>query len=293
MLESMTGYGHGKAINERFQVRAEIKSINSKGLETVVRLPAYYFQQEVLVKQMVAEVLERGKLSLALTVDVLDPAIAMQRVRVNWDMLKGYGLQLDNAAKSLGRTEVTPLASLLGLPGVVAEGGAEVSEEEWQLAESALRQALQQLKADRQREGNTLQIDITEHLDNVVAGAARVRELEKGRIDVVRQRLRNALDQLRSEFSVNEERFEQELIYYLDKFDINEEMVRLDSHLNHFRKTLEANSSQGRKLGFIIQELWREVNTLGVKAQDTQIQTIVVNMKDELEKIKEQLMNVV
>lgn len=292
MIQSMTGYGVGRTGNADLQVTAEIKSLNSRNAEVFLRLPHHYFQQEIRLKNHIANKLERGKISMVLSVEVQNPELSMSRVNIHADLIKAYHLELKALQAEMGLNEQVPMSTLLTLPGVVAEQNAEVDEEEWGLVMKAVDQAINSLIQERTKEGAILTRDLNERMKRIRHLAGQVPHYAEGRVEAIRQRITSAFVELGESVTTTEERMQQELIYYLEKYDINEEQVRLAAHLDNFDLTIEEPTSQGRKLQFIVQELWREVNTLGVKSYDLNIQNLVVQMKDELEKMKEQLMNI-
>ncbi|MFO0399696.1 MAG: YicC/YloC family endoribonuclease [Sphingobacteriia bacterium] len=293
MIQSMTGYGIGKASDADLQITAELKSLNSRNAEIYIRLPPAYFHQEIRLKNLLAARLERGKISMVLTVERQGATQGESPVQVNTPLLKAYYTALSQLQLELGDPRPLSLESLLGLPGVVAEQRAEqVGEDEWKLVQAAVDMALDNLLAERNKEGAALQQDLQARIRQVRRLAAQVPQYAQGRVEAIRSRITAAFGELGEGLSMSEERLQQELIYYLEKYDINEEQVRLAAHLDNFDQTLDEEKGQGRKLLFIVQERWREVNTLGVKSYDLQIQNLVVQMKDELEKLKEQLMNI-
>jgi uncharacterized protein (TIGR00255 family) len=292
MQHSMTGYGVGRAQNAQWQITAELKSLNSRTAEVYLRLPHHYFQQEILLKNHLASKLERGKISLSLTVETQQAELSLSKVKIDFDLVKAYYTELNKLRAELPGVEAVPLATILGLPGVVAEQHSGISDEEWALVMQAVDKAVQSLIAERQKEGAALCTDMEQRVLKIAEQAKRVPALADVRVDNIRQRLTQSFVELQDHLNMSEERLQQELIYYLEKYDITEEQVRLAAHLDNFRQTLQEPHGQGRKLLFIVQEMWREVNTLGVKSYDIQIQSMVVQMKDELEKMKEQLMNI-
>jgi uncharacterized protein (TIGR00255 family) len=296
MLHSMTGFGAGRAQNEYLTVEVELKTLNSKHLELNFKGPAHYQNQELALRNLVAEHITRGKVSLVLNINPHQPT-GPEHGRgmplVNTLKLKEYYWQLKAVQQELGIDASIDLTSLLNLPGIFDTPTPEIQEDEWALVQEALQQALARLTESRIQEGAALLKDIEARLEQLTVYLAAIKQHEAGRTHTIRTRLTQHIVELGENPAFNPERFEQEMLYYLEKFDINEEKVRIAAHIQHFRSILKQKESQGRKLQFLVQELWRETNTLGVKAYDVRIQTIVVEMKEELEKIKEQLMNVV
>jgi uncharacterized protein (TIGR00255 family) len=293
MLESMTGYGSATLHSPDLQVHAEFKTINHKFLELSVKLPQNYLQQEIVLRNDIAQRVKRGKGLLMVSVEHLNPETAGGKAQLNTQVLQGYYHDLTDLALSLGASTAIPITDLLTLPNAFVEGSVTVPEAEWQLVQQAVRQATDQLLENRRKEGAQLMQEFRNALLEVRERLAEIEPFEKARIEALRARMQNGLSEVSKNYAVNEERFQQELFYYMEKFDIAEEKARLLVHLDAFTATLDEPDSNGRKLNFLLQELWREVNTLGNKAYSTEIQRRVVSMKEELEKIKEQLNNIV
>jgi uncharacterized protein (TIGR00255 family) len=288
----MTGYGKGSTSGQHYSVTAEMKSINSKGLEMSLRLPRNYFEQELYLKSQISAKLQRGKVSLTLSVTTHGVEDEDVSAPIDRDLLVAYHKELDEVRRHLGLQTEVPLSALLSLPGVISEVEKPVSADEWALVQQAVDQAMDALIKSRCAEGNALQKDFEHRINVLELLLADVTPLEAERMTTVKQRLNGNLSEMMPGRQVDADRFEQELIYYLEKNDITEEQVRLSTHLQLFRTTLREPESQGRKLSFVAQEMGREINTLGAKAYHAGIQSIVVRMKDELEKIKEQVMNI-
>ena len=292
MIQSMTGYGSAIVSNSRYHINAEIKSLNSKYIEIYTRLPAHYFQQEMILKNMLTQKLVRGKISVYITIENMNPGT--DAVKINSELLKAYYEQLNEISKELSIKEPLPFATLLSLPNVIQEVNAQVDEEEWQLVLKAVTEAAQNLIENRLKEGAALLKDLELRGKTIEQLLLEIEPYETDRIGQIKQRLKAGLQELSEVFSFSEDRFQQEVVYYLEKYDINEEKVRLRAHLDSLFDTLKHSSeNQGRKLYFLVQEMHREVNTLGVKAYDANIQLRVVSMKEEIEKLKEQLLNIV
>lgn len=293
MIQSMTGFGKAVARNEHYQVSVEIRSLNSRYLELTNRLPRGYFEQELWVKNAVTTRLQRGKVNLSLSVLPLHPEHSAAQVHIDAELLAAYNTQLEQLRLQLGLTDRVPLASLLQLPNVIQEPELAVPDDEWALAQQAVQQALDSLVASRSSEGAVLMQDLLLRAQLIEQQLLEIAPLEHERIAAVKQRMAaNLANSLAEMGQANDDRFQQEIIYYLEKNDITEEQVRLKAHIALYRSTLAEAESQGRKLGFIVQEMGREINTLGAKAYHAGIQAIIVRMKDELEKIKEQLNNI-
>jgi len=288
MLQSMTGYGKATgAYNDR-QIRIEIKSLNSKQMDISARIPTHYREKEIDLRRIIANRLERGKVDFLITVNSVLPAAS---ARVNESVITDYYMQLS----ALAEKERIPapsdwFASLLRLPDVLKTEEQDMAEEEWEIVQQTTEQAVEELVKFRIQEGNTLQKFFTVKIDNIETHLQEVPKYEMERLEGIKNRLREGLQSLNENY--NADRFEQELIYYIEKLDINEEKSRLQHHLDYFRKTMQTEHNPGKKLGFISQEIGREINTMGSKANHSELQKWVVLMKDELEQIKEQVLNV-
>lgn len=290
MIKSMTGYG--KAIFEinKKKIIIEIKSLNSKQIDINTRIHSLYREKEITIRKEISEKLQRGKIDLTIYIEDHGEE---SNLKINESILKSYYDQIKNVSDDLNLlTDHTTLQAALKLPDVIKTGSETVDEEEWQIIMENLRKALQEIDAFRIREGEVLKADISDNTETIKELLRQTEPYEKNRITTVKKRLSESLNNLKINGNVDESRFEQEFIYYLDKMDMNEERVRLDNHCNYFMETLEQPSPNGKKLNFIAQEMGREINTLGAKAYDSNIQRLAVRMKDHLEKIKEQLLNV-
>ncbi len=286
----MTGFGRGQADNAAVSATVELKSINSRYIEVSVKLPRHYFEQELIVRNAINQRLQRGKVSAVITVVPKQAPTSSGGSLVDL----AYAERLLSELQPLtddGLATVPDLGALLQIPGILIEGAEAVSEAEWGAVQTALAQALDAIVASRRTEGAALEADLRARIATISALAERVPAFEVERTELVKQRLAANLAEWTGGSVQADDRFQQELIYYLERNDITEERVRLAAHLKLFTKTLDAAESQGRKLGFVAQELGREINTLGAKAYHSGLQALVVEMKDELEKIKEQLNN--
>jgi uncharacterized protein (TIGR00255 family) len=285
----MTGYGKAVvAFNEK-KINVEIKSLNSKQLDLTTRIAPLYREKEMEIRQVVAKALERGKVDFAIWIEkdaVSDAA------PVNAALVENYYQQLKAISDRTGIPEPQDwFATLLRMPDVTARTEVEVlSDEEWVAATQCVNDALAQLQAFRIQEGAALQKKFAEKIDNIAALLASIEPYEKSRVEKIRGRIVEGLKSI-PEAEYDKNRLEQELIYYIEKLDISEEKQRLANHLKYFRETMEDEHSQGKKLGFIAQEMGREINTTGSKSNHAEMQNIVVKMKDELEQIKEQVLN--
>ena len=285
MILSMTGYGKAENNHENKNISVEIRSLNSKNLDLKLRMPPVYKEKEMQIRKMLSSLLQRGKADVNITVEDLDEK---PQNNINLPVLKAYLEQLKNLSPQADETGL--IAAVLRLPDVLQPEKESLSEAEWQSLQKTLQEAADRLIQYRKDEGVSLENDLRQRIKNIRKHLQNIDKLDKNRIERIKKRLLEALQQLKQEIDSN--RFEQELIYYLEKFDINEEKVRLQNHLNYFEKQLDKPvTAKGKKLGFIAQEMGREINTIGSKANDSQIQQEVVKMKDELEKIKEQVLN--
>lgn len=290
MIQSMTGYGKATAEFEGKKINVEIKSLNSKALDLSMRIAPIYREKEMEIRNVVAKTLERGKVDFSIWVE---KEVADMATPINTAILESYFKQIKNISETTG----IPLpedwfAMLLRMPDVMTKVDIqELSGEEWAVASSAIQEALEHLVTFRKQEGAALEKKFTEKIDNIEALLKSIEPYEQERIGKIRDRIIDALEKTIS-VDYDKNRLEQELIYYIEKLDINEEKQRLTNHLNYFRETMREGHGQGKKLGFIAQEMGREINTTGSKSNQAEMQNIVVKMKDELEQIKEQVLNV-
>ena len=286
----MTGYGTAVKDNGKVKYSVEIKSLNSKFLELNLRLPKAVSDKELTLRTECSKLIERGKVNLSVNVEYSDQTAKASTI--NADLLKKYYTQLQQIAFELGDKQVSLFELALNMPEVIANNDNEVDEEESRLLLEAFYAAVDQFNIFRGDEGAVLSQDLTDRVVLILTYLSEVEAVEMDRIPLIRERIGHYLEETVGKENVDKNRFEQELIYYIDKLDITEEKVRLRSHCTYFQKALTASDSNGKKLGFISQEMGREINTLGSKANHAGIQQIVVKMKEELEKIKEQLLNV-
>ena len=282
-MQSMTGFGKAETTFEDKKITLEIRSLNSKNLDLNTRLPSFYKEMEAEFRKKIIGTLNRGKVDLALFYEANASESASE---INIPVVQAYMEQL--ASFDLEESEKLKIA--IRLPDTLKAERESISTTEKEAVLSLADEVLQKITNFRQQEGESLQQDILERITKIGQFLETVKTVESQRIKKVRERLQNSLDEL--EVKVDENRFEQELIYYLEKFDITEEKVRLENHLSYFKEIANTGHAQGKKLGFVAQEIGREINTIGSKANDAALQKIVVQMKDELEKIKEQLLNV-
>ncbi|MBQ2170765.1 MAG: YicC family protein [Paludibacteraceae bacterium] len=294
MILSMTGYGKAESQLRGRKLICEIRSLNSKSMDLSVRLAPQLRARELELRAIVSQRLERGKVDMAMYME--EPsAVSLQPSAINWEAAKMYAAQYKTQFG--GEVPAEVMASILRLPDVLKqqEDVSELTEEEWNNVQALLNTAIDAFIAFRTQEGAALQAMFTEKLDGIADLLRQVEPLEKGRVAKIRERLEQSLAQLSADTQaqIDRNRLEQEMIYYLEKLDITEEKVRLTNHIKYFRETMDANGSGvGKKLGFIAQELGREINTLGSKSNQSEMQIIVVKMKDILEQIKEQVLNV-
>lgn len=294
MLQSMTGFGSATVENPKISVTVEVKSLNSKFLDIYCRIPRSYSEREVEIRNLLTQELERGKVELSFSVTPKDESASS--TVINRPLVKAYFKDLMATAKELNfdasPTEVLRMATMMPNAYNSDVLNKEEAVEEWDLIKEAVNQAIKKCKEFRLQEGKATELKFKEYIENIGKLLEDVIEQEPKRLPIVRERLEKAVGEWSQNENFDRNRFEQELIYYIEKFDISEEKARLKNHLEYFIKELKT-ASNGKKLNFIAQEIGREINTLGSKANDAIIQQIVVQMKDELEKIKEQTMNIV
>lgn len=290
MIKSMTGYG--KAIAETLQkkITIEIKSLNSKQLDLNIKLPWLYKEKETEIRNIISQKLDRGKIELSIYFDILeDEGIPV----INKSIVKNYYNQLKEIAGELSiNIDDQILSVIMKLPDALKTEKPELSEAEWELVRSQITESLSMLDIYRIEEGKSIETDLKKRISGILESLATIETFEPGRIERVREKLITILKENNGTENLDKNRFEQELIFYLEKFDINEEKVRLKTHCEYFMETIGTDAPNGKILSFISQEIGREINTIGSKANDASIQKLVVMMKDELEKIKEQTNNI-
>lgn len=290
MIKSMTGYGIASFDSGSTKYTVEIKSLNSKFLELSLRLPRAFSEKEFQLRNECSKQIDRGKVNLSINVEQASSVV--KAAGIDAELLKNYFNQLKAVSADLGEPANNLFQLALGLPEVVKYDEETVSEEEWKEVEKTFRQALIAFQQFRAAEGHVLEQDVKYRIGIILKNLELVEVEEPKRVPVIRERLNQFLSEAVGRENIDQNRFEQELIYYIDKLDITEEKIRLKSHCDYFMETLKSADANGKKLGFISQEIGREINTLGSKANDANIQKLVVGMKEELEKIKEQLLNV-
>ncbi len=289
MILSMTGFGRGVSASPAKNITIELKSLNSKQLDLSMRVPQYFREKEVEMRNKIAEVLLRGKVELSVLIENIT---AETNASINLSVLKNYKEQIIKMADELQiDCPADWYATLLRLPDALKTESVQVGEEELQALWDALQEALKNMVEFRTHEGEKLEVFFREKIDNIRTLLAQTEPFEEDRVPKIRARLEENLSKL-GNIDYDKNRLEQELIFYIEKLDVNEEKLRLRSHMNYFIETLEGEFGQGKKLGFIAQEMGREINTLGSKSNNAEMQQLVVRMKDELEQIKEQVLNV-
>lgn len=291
MIKSMTGFGKTSVEVGNKKVIIEIKSLNSKQLDLNLRMPNLYKEKEMEIRGMVKEWLDRGKVDMCI---YFDNSETDKEVQINKSVVAQYFNQMLEISGSLG---VTPdqgelLQTVMRFPDTLQIKSEELQEDEWEQLRTGVKEALEAMNNFRIQEGKALIKDIIHRVELIQELSAQVPQFEKKRVEVIRQKLQEKITEWTDVKSIDQNRLEQEIIYYLEKLDITEEKVRLANHCKYFIETVEKEEAPGRKIGFIAQEIGREINTMGSKANDHDIQKLVVRMKDELEKIKEQSLNV-
>ncbi len=289
MIKSMTGFGKGEAVYGDKKFRVELRSLNSKQLDLSIKLPGKYRAAEAEVRNIITRELQRGKVDCFISVE---SAVAETSAHINTEAFKAYADELRRACAevSLKVDDSALVQSLLRLPDVVTTEEREVSAEEVATIVEAAKSAASELNAFRVQEGAILIADLLKRIDLIEKYRHEVEPFESARVDTIKNRIRENIEKLQLE--VDNNRLEQEMIFYIEKLDITEEKVRLDNHCRYFREVAAEEEAAGRKLGFIAQELGREINTMGSKSNEANMQRLVVKMKDELEKIKEQVLNI-
>jgi uncharacterized protein (TIGR00255 family) len=286
----MTGFGKAEFEVGNKKITLEIKSLNSKQLDINTRVPALYREKDIEIRRLISEMLIRGKVDFALYLDNLGTESTS---KINAAIVKDYFRQLSEVQKELGlEVNESIMQTIMRLPDTVKMTYEELDETEWLVVRENLVKTLEDLNRFRDQEGLALQTDIENNIQNILDLLKQVDPHENQRMDNVKARIMDSLEALQLNGNLDKNRFEQELIYYMEKLDINEEKVRLANHCSYFTETMAEAEPSGRKLGFIAQEIGREINTLGSKANESNLQKIVVQMKDNLEKIKEQVLNV-
>lgn len=281
----MTGFGKATLQLPTKKITVEIKSLNSKGLDLNTRMPSVFREMELGLRNQLSVRLERGKIDFSLYIEVTGEETTS---KINVPIVRGYINQMKAVIPNADETELMKMA--VRMPDALKTERDEIDENEWKKIQTVIDEALENIAQFRKDEGVSLEREFLHRIANIMTLMNSAVAYDSERVETVKTRLRTALDELKE--NVDESRFEQELIFYLEKYDITEEKVRLENHLNYFIETIAGTEANGRKLGFITQEMGREINTMGSKSNHTEMQKLVVMMKDELEKIKEQVLNV-
>ncbi|HMC01000.1 MAG TPA: YicC/YloC family endoribonuclease [Flavobacteriaceae bacterium] len=284
MIHSMTGYGKSVLQLPTKKITIEIKSLNSKNLDLNVRMPSMYREKELDIRKLIAEKLVRGKVDLSIYVEITGEETSTQ---INAPVVRQY---IKDLKKIVDGNDTELLKMAVRFPDALNTEKSEIDENEWKSIRNEINSALESINKYRLDEGKVLEQDFKIRIKNIDRLLEDVITMDPERVEGVRERLRKGIEELKEKYDEN--RFEQELVYYIEKFDITEEKVRLKNHLDYFTKSIDSVDSNGKKLGFICQEIGREINTIGSKSNYAPMQKLVVQMKDELEKIKEQLLNV-
>ena len=285
MIQSMTGFGKATLQLPTKKITVELKSLNSKGLDLNTRMPSVFREMELGLRNQLSLRLERGKIDFSLYVEVTGEETSS---KINLPIIKAYINQMKAVIQYADETELMKMA--VRMPDALKTERDEIDENEWKQIQTVIDQAVENIAQFRKDEGVALEKEFLHRIANIMTLMNNAVAYDAERVETVKTRLKTALDEL--QVNVDQSRFEQELIFYLEKYDITEEKVRLENHLNYFIETLAGTEANGRKLGFITQEMGREINTMGSKSNHTEMQKLVVMMKDELEKIKEQVLNV-
>jgi len=289
-MKSMTGFGKAESVNDKRKIIVEIRTLNSKQADLIIKAPNIYKDREPEIRNELINQLQRGKIELYITMEEM---VEDMMTQFNETAIRNYYQQLLHI--SLQNDIPLPpdiLNSIIRMPDVLKPEPQEADEHEWQMLLEGIHQALKHVNDFREQEGLALMEDMSERIRMIESYLNEIEKLEPQRTEMIRSRLRQNLIEYVGENTIDQNRFEQELIYYLEKIDINEEKVRLRSHCSYFVQTMNEGDGVGKKLGFIAQEMGREINTIGSKANNADIQQIVIQMKDELEKIKEQILNI-
>ena len=288
MIQSMTGYGKAELNLKNANFTIEVRSLNSKQIDANVKMSSIYRDKEIGLRKLLSEKLQRGKIELSIWRESSDSSA---KYTLNTELIKEYFSQIQEVTRSLSINSSDIMPSLLKMPEVLVKGEEKAEDNEWEEIAKGIDIAIGNILQFRLDEGEKLETDITARINKLSTLLIDISPFAKGRIEKVKKSLADKLAEIDTK-NIDENRFEQELIYYLEKQDITEEQVRLDVHLSYFIETMKADAPNGKKLGFIGQEIGREINTIGSKSSDAEMQKIVVQMKDELEKIKEQLLNI-
>jgi uncharacterized protein (TIGR00255 family) len=288
MIQSMTGYGKAEINLTNANFTIEVRSLNSKQIDANVKMSSIYRDKEIGLRKLLSEKLQRGKIELSIW---RESSESNAKYTLNTELIKEYFSQIEGITSELNLNSKDIMPSLLKMPEVLVKGEEKANDNEWEEFAKGIDIAIANILQFRMDEGKKLEADITSRINTLSRLLTEILPFGKARIEKVKKSLADKLAEIDTK-NIDENRFEQELIYYLEKQDITEEEVRLDAHLSYFIETMKTDSPNGKKLGFIGQEIGREINTIGSKSSDAEMQKIVVQMKDELEKIKEQLLNI-
>lgn len=289
MIKSMTGFGKATGEHASKNITVEIKSLNSKSFDLSVRMPNVFKEKDIELRSGLSKELERGKVDFLLYFESVNVA---KKCSINQELAKAYFDELQILSNNIQQTNVDYVGTIMKMPDILESEHHETDESEWATAKGIIEEALKEFNKFRSDEGRSLQGELTNRVNNIQNYLAEIENMDASRIDNVKGRLNKSIAEFVESDKVDRNRFEQELIYYIEKIDITEEKVRLRTHCDYFISTMNENTNNGKKLGFITQEIGREINTIGSKANDASMQKLVVQMKDELEKIKEQSLNV-
>lgn len=290
MIKSMTGFGKATGEINNKKITVEIKSLNSKQADISVRMPSFYKEKELPLRSLINKNLERGKIEFNLYVELLG---GNSNSNLNTELFKKYYNEFSAVANEVNPSHNSDLISIVSrMPDLLKAERSELDEEEWNGVFKIIKEALSKINEFRSVEGSSLEKEISLRVNNISELLSSVEQYEQERIETVKTKIATNLKEVVDEKSIDKDRFEQELIYYIEKYDVTEEKIRLAQHCTYFIETMNSTISEGKKLGFICQEMGREINTLGSKANHSELQKIVVQMKDELEKIKEQILNI-
>ncbi|MFZ4402152.1 MAG: YicC/YloC family endoribonuclease [Bacteroidales bacterium] len=289
MIKSMTGFGKASCELPNKKILVEIKTLNSKQMDINAKLPVYYREKETEIRSFIASKLERGKADVYINVENIG---GYAECSINKDVIKAHYNELKQISDELGEQPRDFMSLLMKMPDIYNTNTEEIGDEEWKSLMETIHQAILNVDEFRINEGNILCEDLMKRIEMIEQLLKAINPYEANRIQSIKDKLWKNLNDMLETSKIDNNRFEQEIIYYLEKIDITEEKTRLKKHLDYFTDTLKTELSQGKKLSFVCQEIGREINTIGSKANDVNIQQIVVQMKDELEKIKEQLMNI-
>ena len=287
----MTGFGSARIENEQMAVTVDIKTLNSKYLDTIIKLPNVFSSKEIETKGLIGDLIKRGKATVVVN---YENRSAVSQMKVNQTVVTNYYKEFKTVADVLKANDADIFRMIMNMPEAISNRtDKNLVEQDWQIVKDAILQAADSCDDFRMQEGKALEKELISYIDKISTLLTDVEKRDPARVIYIKERLNKQISDYINSEQFDENRFEQELIYYIEKLDISEEKVRLKNHLVYFIETISTSTSNGKKLGFISQEIGREINTIGSKANDTEIQRLVVNMKEELEKIKEQVLNVV